>query len=82
MKKSTILSNEVECIKYMASLINSKYMNVVFSYMNFQNKYENQIAKFYTHSTWFKKKADELAKIYQEKTKGKHWVQFINEARN
>ena len=78
MKKSTILSNEVECIKYMASLINSKYMNVVFSYMNFQNKYENQIAKFYMHSSWFKTKADELAKIYQEKTKGKSWVQYIN----
>ena len=41
MKNNTILSNEVECIKYMASLINSKYMNVVFSYMDFQNKYEN-----------------------------------------
>ena len=82
MKNSTILNNEVECIKYMASLINSKYMNVVFSYMDFQNKYENQIAKFYTHSNWFKTKADELAKVYQEKTKGKHWVQFINEAKN
>jgi len=77
MKKGTILNNEVECIKYMASLINSKYMNVVFSYMDFQNKYENQISKFYTTSTWFKKKADELAKVYEEKTKGKHWVQFI-----
>jgi hypothetical protein len=77
MKNNTILSNEVECIKYMASLINSKYMNVVFSYMDFQNKYENQIAKFYTHSNWFKTKADELAKVYVEKTKGKHWSQFI-----
>ena len=77
MKKGTILTNEVECIKYMASLINSKYMNVVFSYMDFQNKYENQIAKFYTHSNWFKIKADELAKVYEEKTKGKHWSQFI-----
>ena len=77
MKNNTILSNEVECIKYMASLINSKYMNVVFSYMDFQNKYENQIAKFYTKSNWFKTKADELAKVYEEKTKGKHWSQFI-----
>jgi hypothetical protein len=77
MKNSTILNNEVECIKYMALLINSKYMNVVFSYMDFQNKYENQIAKFYTHSNWFKTKADELAKVYEEKTKGKHWSQFI-----
>ena len=77
MKNNTILNNEVECIKYMASLINSKYMNVVFSYMDFQNKYENQIAKFYTHSNWFKTKADELAKVYEEKTKSKHWSQFI-----
>jgi hypothetical protein len=74
---STILNNEVECIKYMRSLINSKYMNVVFSYMDFQKKYENQISKFYSTSIWFKIKADELAKIYEEKTKGKHWVQFI-----
>jgi hypothetical protein len=46
--------------------------------MDFQKKYENQIGKFYMHSSWFKTKADELAKVYQEKTKGKSWVQYIN----
>jgi len=76
-KNEKIFANEVTAISYMASLINSKYMNVVFSYMDFQKKYENQIAKFYTHSNWFKIKADELAKVYEKKTKGKHWVQFI-----
>jgi hypothetical protein len=70
-KNATLFENEVTLISYMASLINSKYMNVVFSYMDFQKKYENQIGKFYMHSSWFKTKADELAKIYQEKTKGK-----------
>lgn len=77
-KTATVFENEVTLISYMASLINSKYMNVVFSYMDFQKKYENQIGKFYMHSSWFKTKADELAKIYQEKTKGKSWVQYIN----
>jgi hypothetical protein len=77
-KNATVFENEVTLISYMASLINSKYMNVVFSYMDFQKKYENQIGKFYMHSSWFKTKADELAKIYQEKTKGKSWVQHIN----
>jgi hypothetical protein len=77
-KNATVFKNEVTLISYMASLINSKYMNVVFSYMDFQKKYENQIGKFYMHSSWFKTKADELAKIYQEKTKGKSWVQHIN----
>ena len=77
-KNATVFENEVTLISCMASLINSKYMNVVFSYMDFQKKYENQIGKFYMHSSWFKTKADELAKVYQEKTKGKSWVQYIN----
>jgi hypothetical protein len=78
MKNSKILNDEVELIKYMASLISSKYMNVVFSYMDFQKKYENQIAKFYMNSTWFKTQADILAEVYKEKTKGKTWIQYIN----
>jgi len=78
INKTKIFANEVTLISYIASLINNKSMKVVFSYNDFQNKYENEIGKFYMHSNWFKTKADELAKIYQEKTKGKHWVQYIN----
>jgi len=78
INKIKIFANEVTLISYIASLINNKSMKVVFSYNDFQNKYENEIGKFYMHSNWFKTKADELAKIYQEKTKGKSWVQYIN----
>jgi len=78
INKTKIFANEVTLIAYIASLINNKSMKVVFSYNDFQKKYESEIGKFYMHSNWFKTKADELAKIYQEKTKGKHWVQYIN----
>ena len=79
INKTKIFANKVTLISYISSLINNKSMKVVFSYNDFQNKYENEIGRFYMHSNWFKTKADELIKIYKERTKGKSWVQYINE---
>jgi hypothetical protein len=76
-KNATIFSNEVKLIEYMASIVNNESMKVVFTYVDFMNKYENQIGNFYMTSTWFKNKADQLTQIYNDRTEGKHWVQFI-----